>query len=115
MARSDILMFSQETRECCSDLMCCILGVSSLEGRIISEIGEGDVEAMAKKVGCSRSSAQRALKGLVSLGLMEKRRVESKRGVKYTYSRIDKAEIKKVLLKELDRSYADVKSQIEKL
>lgn len=106
-------MFTEKEGSCYSELMCCILGISKLEGEIFSSLeNENPVEEIAKHVECSRSSAQRALKSLAAYSLVERRRLRSKHGKKYLYVRINKEDSQKILLRKLDERYKELEVKI---
>ena len=106
-------LFTEKGGHCCSELMCCIMGISSLEGDIFSSLEKkGSVEDIANEVKCSRSSAQRALKNLNAYGLVERQRLRNKHGKKYEYNRIVKTDARNILLRRLDTRYKELETKI---
>jgi predicted transcriptional regulator len=102
---------------CGDDVLCSILGLRELQTRIYWLLVEKDMEIseIAGAVERDRSSVQRAVNDLISLGLVTRRPKPMKRGRKYVYKGISKQKLKQKLNHELDTYYRKVKKEIQQI
>ncbi len=100
----------------CEDVLCCVLGISSTDAYVFSAIkGKATVKGLMDELGKSQTRVQISLNNLVSLGLLERRPLDTERGVKYGYSPVSKEKVKAILLKRLKDSCEKLRKEIESL
>jgi predicted transcriptional regulator len=101
---------------CCSDVLCCILGLSPSDAAVFEAVKKkSTVSEIMAKTKKSQPRVQISLKKLTLLGLIDRQKISSERGVKYIYRPVKKYIVRKKLLKELRASYSRLKNEIETL
>lgn len=100
----------------CTDILCCLLGLTSLEAAILWKLQEraATIEELGKKTKRSRSSIQRAVGNLLAGDLAHRKPLPTTHGRKYRYHAAPKTHIKKRLLTELDTNYHEIRKAIKK-
>lgn len=100
-----------------SDILCTILGVRPLQSRIYWLLSQKPltVRDIAEEVDRDRTSAQRALQDLVSLGLVYRKHMQVMKGRKYSYHAIGDERLKNTLQQALDRFYQKLSDDIRQM
>ncbi len=100
----------------CTDILCCLLGLTSLESTILWRLQErsATIEELAKKTKRNRSSVQRAVASLLARDLATRKPLPTTHGRKYRYHAAPKNRIKKRLLTELETNYHEIRKAIKK-
>lgn len=117
-------MYSKEIRslayqeEACGDnLLCCILGLRDLQTRIYWLISENEMETadIAKKIDRDRTSIQRALQDLITVGLVTRTSLPVKKGRKFAYKGVSIDKLKHKLNQVADEYHEKIKNDIRNL
>jgi len=100
---------------CGDDVLCSILGLRELQTNIYWLLTENGMEIseLSGAVDRDRSTVQRAVQDLVSLGLVIRRPKSGKRGRKFVYKRLSTQKLKQKLTHELDTYYKKLEKEIQ--
>ncbi len=112
-ARNALENLFNKTFERPSDLLCCAFGLKNHEIDAYFSLlpGPRSVEEITSIVGADRSTVQRALKKLLDLNLVIRKRKEIDRGGYYfEYSAISDVAIRDQILEQLDLWYKRTRS-----
>lgn len=102
---------------CGDDVLCSILGLRELQSEVYWLLTEKDMEVpeISKSVKRDRSTVQRVVQDLISLGLVTRKPKSMKKGRKYVYKSISTQKLKQKLNHELDAYYKKVKKEIQQI
>ena len=102
---------------CGDDVLCSILGLRGLQTSIYWLLTEKEMEIpkIAEAVDRDRSTVQRAVQDLTSLGLVIRRSKSGNRGRKFVYKSLSTQKLKQKLTHELDAYHKKVKKEIQRI
>lgn len=104
--------------EACGDnLLCCILGLRDLQTRIywLIQDEKHEITEISKHLDRDRSSIQRALQDLITIGLATRTTLPVKKGRKYAYQGISRKKLKEKLNQIADEYHEKIKADINNL
>ncbi|MEA1992827.1 MAG: helix-turn-helix domain-containing protein [Euryarchaeota archaeon] len=100
-----------------NELIFCLLGLNGLEGKVflfLFKNPSSKVTEIAESVHRHRSSIQKTVSQLIDKGLITRKSVNLRRGYQYVYHPIPKKEIKKSLMRDVERWSQLIKERITK-
>ncbi len=99
------------------DVFKCVLGLRDAEVDTyfkLLELGEATVQEIAEELKLDRTTVQKALRSLIYMGLVTRRKETRPRGgFHYVYEPVPFEEAKEIVLRALDEWYEAVKAALE--